>query len=374
MLRKHKTLAANLGLVLASLLFAALLLEFGVFRLLLRASDLPRTSEQNGVVRRVPGVTGLYRVRDEIAARFRINAQGWNSGHDAYAREKTPGMTRVAVIGDSYVEALQVDHDRSFCELLEQRLGSGVEVYRFGIGGAPLSQYLYMLRNEVLAYAPDVVVLNLVHNDFAESYGFKPGAYTSAFFKLDVRDGVVRGEIPPAPWAPSWYEPLRESATWRYLSVRRGFSFSLLRKAVLGDEEQQNGYQANVSLQEIGARELDPNLVAVARALLASFRDLSLKHGFQPVLVMDGVRVIIEAESTHVLDYDTGALRLNKLVRSLGAEMDLPFLDLHPVFFGEYVRHPRPFSHAHDAHWNADAHAVVAEALAEFLLQQRLLP
>ena len=383
-----KSLAANLALLLASLLFTALLLEFGVFRLLLPASDLPHLAWENGVIKHQPGDTGVYRVRDEIAARFRINAQGWNSGHAAYQRPRTPGTKRIAVIGDSYVEALQVDYDKSFAELLEARLSAPqhpVEVYRFGIGGAPLSQYLQMLRREVLACSPDMVVLNLVHNDFSESYRFKPGAYTSSFLKLDVRGGIVRGEIAPRPWRPAWYEPLRRSATWRYLAVRRGFSFGLLRDLVLGAAHSPGEYQANIDVRSLDAdaagnsagaaapQGLSPDLVAATRFLLAQFQELARVHGFTPVVLMDGNRSLIESQSPDALDYDQGALRLNKLVRTLCSELKLPLLDLHPVFLGEFAVRHRAFGHAHDAHWNAYAHEVVADSLADFLRDEALL-
>ncbi|HEY9182375.1 MAG TPA: SGNH/GDSL hydrolase family protein, partial [Gammaproteobacteria bacterium] len=104
-------------------------------------------------------------------ARWRINNEGWNSPID-YATEKS--RSRVAVIGDSYVEALQVDIERSYPNLLASELGSAWEVYAFGVSGAPLSQYLHMARYVVARFSPDVLVLNLVHNDFTESYADTP--------------------------------------------------------------------------------------------------------------------------------------------------------------------------------------------------------
>src|SRR5207245_389234 len=150
-----------------------------------------------------------------IAAPYRINAQGWNSGIGDYALPRHPGVPRIAVVGDSYVEAFQVAHDRSLGEALVADLaadGRWGEVYRFGISGAPMSQYLYMIEREVVRYRPDWVVVLIVHNDFDESYKFKAGRYTSSFLKLRVEDGRVTGEIPPQPWQPSAIEWLRRTA------------------------------------------------------------------------------------------------------------------------------------------------------------------
>ena len=62
--------------------------------------------------------------------------------------------------------------------------GHKAEVYQFGMDGAPLSQYLHVLRREVVKYQPDIVVVPLTHNDFDESYRFLKTRYASSFMKL----------------------------------------------------------------------------------------------------------------------------------------------------------------------------------------------
>jgi lysophospholipase L1-like esterase len=88
------------------------------------------------------------------------------------------------VIGDSYVEAFVVPFDPSFAELTQMDFAAQdcpVEVYRFGISGASFSQYLQVLGREALDFRPDWVVVSLIHNDFTDSFEFKPGRYTSSF-------------------------------------------------------------------------------------------------------------------------------------------------------------------------------------------------
>ena len=132
-----------------------------------RASHLQRQDRDGEVLRYVPNQVGTYRVKDEIAASFQINENGWNSRWPHYENEKDNTQGRICIIGDSYVEALQVDFGKSLAERLEDYLApSSIQVYRFGLSGAALSHYLYMLRNEVSQYSPDMVIINLVHNDF----------------------------------------------------------------------------------------------------------------------------------------------------------------------------------------------------------------
>ena len=169
-------------------------------------------------MRYVPNQSGIWRVENEIAAPYAINAQGWNSGAGDYVVARTPGVGRVAVVGDSMVEAMQVPHDKSMSERLAEELsrdGKRSEVYRFAVSGAPLSQYLYMIEREVLSYRPDWIVVVMTHNDFDEMFQFVQGRYTSSFLKLRVTDGKVE-EIPPVPWkagadrmgAPHRHRPL----------------------------------------------------------------------------------------------------------------------------------------------------------------------
>src|SRR5262249_51870368 len=215
-----KDIAINAGVMLASLLIGLLLCELVLFRFILRPSDVPANAFENGLIRYAPLQSGTWRFRNEIAAPYSINRQGWNSGTGDYALARRPGVMRVAVVGDSMVEAMQVPHDRSMTDKLAvdlSRDGHPVEVYRFGIGGAPMSQYLHMMEREVVQYRPDWIVVLLIHNDFDESFRFVQGRYTSSFLKLRMADGKVAGEIAPTPWRPGAADWIRHTAIARYM-------------------------------------------------------------------------------------------------------------------------------------------------------------
>src|SRR5512134_3410998 len=98
--------AINAGLVLASLLIGLLLCEFVLFRFVFLPSDVPANAFVDGLIRYAPQQSGIWRVRNEIAAPYSINKQGWNSGVGDYVVARKPGVMRIAVVGDSMVEAL----------------------------------------------------------------------------------------------------------------------------------------------------------------------------------------------------------------------------------------------------------------------------
>ena len=103
----------NIALVFVTLVVMAVLFEFVILRFVLRAADLPRLqADGSAVLKYQPNQTGTYRLQSEIVARYRINQQGWNSGHLEYDIERSPVLKRICIVGDSYVEALQVDFDK----------------------------------------------------------------------------------------------------------------------------------------------------------------------------------------------------------------------------------------------------------------------
>lgn len=353
-------LAVSLGSVVVFLLFCELVL----FRFVLPASDVPRNAFLNEVVRYQPGQNGVWRVRDEIAAPYKINAQGWNSPLPDYPVERKPGTSRIAFVGDSFVEALQVPFDKTFAEVVGARLADKgpVEVQRFGVAGAPLSQYLQMIEREVVQRRPDRIVVMLVHNDFDESFVFKPGRYTSSFLKLKIDGGKVAGEVAPAPWRAGWFEFVRQSATARFLLYRWQVRPQALVDAILGPAKAagEGGYAANIDVASVFALEADIRIAT--DYLFGRLKARADAIGAKLQFVMDGDRGTIYAGRA-----DSPALKLNRIAAEMAAKHGIAFLDLHPVFAAEWAKTGKRFEFASDAHWNEYGHQVAGRAIAEAL-------
>lgn len=369
---RGRELLINLAVSAGSVVFFLLFCELVLFRFVLPGSDVPRNAFVNEVVRYQPGQAGTWRVRDEIAAPFRINAQGWNSPLPDYPAGRRAGVGRIAFVGDSFVEALQVPFDKSFVEAALARLAAAgpVEAYRFGVAGAPLSQYLQMVEREVVARRPDRIVVMLVHNDFDESFVFRPGRYTSSFLKLRVEDGRVAGEVAPEPWRPGLVESLRQSATARFLLYRWQVRPQALVDAILGparaEAAGEGGFAANIDVAGVLAREAD--IRVATDYLFARLQARAEAIGAKLQLVMDGERQAIYAGRR-----DSPALRLNRIAAELAGKHGIAFLDLHPVFAGDWAKNGKRFDFTSDAHWNEYGHAVAAAAIAEALRQGRFL-
>ena len=359
-------LLVNLAVMAGSVVIFLAVCEFVVFRFVLPGSDVPRNAFINELVRYAPGQSGHWRVRDDVDAPFSINGEGWNSPLPTYPRERRPGVRRIAFVGDSFVEALQVPFDRSFAEVTAEALGSAgpVEAYRYGIAGAPMSQYVQMIQQEVGQAQPDTIVVLLVHNDFDESFVFRPGRYTSSFRKLDVQNGKVIGELPPTPWRPGPVEFLRRTATSSFFLYRWQVRPQAIVDAILGPARAAEGnYAANVEIGAVLVREAD--VKAATDHVVGRLKALAQAAGARLQLVMDGDRAAIEAGRG-----DSPALRLNAIAAAAAARHGVPFLDLHPVFAAEWAAKRKPFAFASDAHWNAYGHAVAGRAIAAALAAQ----
>lgn len=195
---RNKAVLIAAGLLVGLLLAELLLRAAGVSYPLLYAPD-----EHCGT-RLQPGFRGRW--TKEGGAAIRINRHGFRHGTRQIA--KPPGTFRVAVLGDSFIEALQVDQSQTLCAALERKLAScseledrPVQALNFGVSGFGTAQELQMLRHYVWPYEPDLVVLacfpaNDVRNNSAQ---LEPDQ-ARPFFRWAPRDD--RREKAPSrfPW------------------------------------------------------------------------------------------------------------------------------------------------------------------------------
>lgn len=364
-----KSWLTNLGLMAVSIFLCLVALEMIVFRYVLKPDDLLENVTINSVVRYKPGTEATFRHPDGRTSRVTINADGWNSTHAEYRTERTPGRQRIAVVGDSYVHGAFVNVEEAFPEVMQRELraaGRDVEVYRFGMDGAPLSQYLHMLRSEVLAYRPDIVVVPLIHNDFDESYRLLRTRYASAFMKLRKEEHGGIAEVAPADFRYGAADALRGFRTFRYLYYKTNFYLHakgwISRVFWGGNEEWRPEFISSaVDIRKIADHDANRFF---ARHVMAEMKRLADQHGFKLAFVMDGVREAVYAGKP-ASDYEVG--KLNAIAADLARGLDVPFLDLQETFARDYAAMGQRLEYAYDWHWNARANRLVAQATLRLL-------
>ena len=115
-----------------------------------------------------PGAEGWY--RKEGRSYVRINSDGLRD--QEHSVTKPPNTLRIALLGDSYPEALAVPIDQAFWSVMNVKLqecdaaaGKAIEVINFGVSGYGTAQELLTLREKVWKYSPDVVMLAVTTNN-----------------------------------------------------------------------------------------------------------------------------------------------------------------------------------------------------------------
>ncbi len=165
--RRSRRLLGKLALVLMGFLFGAVVCEIALRVAGYSYPEFYRLDHARGYALR-PGVAGWY--RKEGQAYIRINSDGLRDREHSIT--KPPDTIRIAVLGDSYPEALAVSQEEAFWSVMERKLqacnavpSKRVEVLNFGVSGYGTAQELLTLREEVWKYSPDVVMLAMTTNN-----------------------------------------------------------------------------------------------------------------------------------------------------------------------------------------------------------------
>jgi hypothetical protein len=354
-------IARNLLLItLPTLLLCFALLEV-LFRTVVPAAEIPYkySDPEDRVLRYDPGrasagvfTAGMFA---QQRARWRINNDGWNSDIDYIAGSRNKPL--IAVIGDSFVEAFQVDPEKNFAAVLRRRLAPDYDVYSFGMQGAPMSQYLHMSRYVARRFQPDIMVFTIVHNDFDES--LRSLYHRPFYMQLLCENGeFVETEVVEysSPRINQW---IRKSATARYLWLNANIgSFTEVTK-------RGGDLNANIKVDEVME-----NRETIEDAVLLLVQRIQRENPDRKIVyMMDAPRFDIYAGRLA----SSNVRWLNDLMDRTCEEVGCHFIDLSAPFSEVFRNDSLRFDSPYDAHWNERGHRVAGEVLYRKLLEFGIL-
>jgi hypothetical protein len=190
----------NAALMAGSVAVAFALAEIGL-RVIGYSNPVLWTYDDTVGSRLYAGSEGWF--RNEGEAYIKINSVGLRDREHAIV--KPPNSVRIAVLGDSMTEALQVPVDKPFWSVLERQLkscpamqGKDVEVINFGVSGYGTAQELLTYTKWAAQYSPDVTILGFyVGNDVRNnSRSLEPNTLRPFFTLRDdnlvLDDGFLR--------------------------------------------------------------------------------------------------------------------------------------------------------------------------------------
>jgi len=342
----------NLLTVAASTLFALALLEIVLrFMPVATAPPLVPPSAGDPIQRYAPNAHFTWSLGWDFYAvvHGRTNAQGFVADYD-YDRTATTPL--VAVIGDSFVEALQVPFAESVTGRLQAALGTAGRAYAFAQAGSALSQYIAYIEHAAAVYRPQKFVVVVVENDVDESmYGRRK---RDGIHHLYLQaNGELELKLTPPLGRNAVEDALRQSALALYL----------LRNVGVLQFVQQHGpipVPDPARLVE-GEQVIAWFLTALPKAARLPPRDI--------VIVVDANRSEIYGNAVPAnladLQHYFGQMRAKLIAEARTQGFNV--VDMEPAFRAAYARDRVPFESRTDRHWNRYGHAVVAEAVRNAL-------
>ncbi len=338
----------------------------------------------------IPGRVGpYYDANNEFMTHIRINSKGLRDVEHAY--DKPLGVYRVLILGDSYMESMQVEQDEMFARLLESELntrdGNRVEVINTGVSSWGTDNELLFFRSEGYRYHPDLVLLVFTTaNDIRENYEPYDREQLDAnlakpSFSLNA-DGTLRiTPGPPLPPSIPWWRKHFYLGQWLY--IRLGGTVLLPtgnKYGIAPPLDPKIPYVAPDLF--IYAPEYRPEVAEawqVTKALLVELQREVAKHGAKfGIVVNNGPWAHYRDRwefmtMRHPIARDTwDPTKPTRTIDAFLSEQHIPFMDLFDTFEREKGREQLYFKF--DPHWRPAGHRLAAAAAADFLRREGLVP
>ncbi len=378
-------------LVVAAVLFSALVAELG-----LRFSDFsyywPQVRYPDPVTGWAipPGISGWQRLEGE--AFVRINGDGWRDRPQPLQVKK--GRFRIAVLGDSFTEAVQVPLGKTYWRILEDILPEcrsvenrkEIEILGLGASGYSTAQELLVLEERVWKYSPDLVILAFfTGNDILENSSALDGDEMRPYYVFKDGKLVLNSDF-------------QESEEYRDKNGLLGrVGMFLVQKSRLLQALGLAGYRIEAARKMAASKDdppamepgVDPRLYqppqddewrsawAVTEAIIQRMHKNVLEHQarFLLVTLSNGAQVHPDPEFRRRFAEKLAVPNLfyaEERLRRFGLAMGFPVLNMAPDFqrFADKTGiwlHGFPNTMPGVGHWNEDGHRLAAQRIASFL-------
>lgn len=311
---------------------------------------------------------------------FLRNSRGFRTPEYEYARE--PGVSRVAIMGDSFAsDSGQVPWRSMWGTLLGDRLETlldrDIEIVNLGVPAVGPRFVLRLWELEGRRLDPDLVIFSFfVGNDFTDEFdGPLTTLDTDALARLSLVARLVRNG------RRLWHE--RQAAQ---LHRPRETTSDPARMGVeVGEQREPPGpYLSEETYLRVEASRLkicDPrgdyfeSRFAAVAPILERFDAAVRLAGARLVVLIIPDEFQVDPKLLARLAPGRGAVDLDlpqRRLREFLTERDIAHLDLLPVF--REVGRSRVLYRERDTHWNSAGNRVAADELARFLTEQRLVP
>jgi hypothetical protein len=291
----------------------------------------------------------------------KINSLGFADAEPVLPKPKD--RFRVLLVGDSFVEAVQVPIQQKVQTLLAAQLNERIparksDVVALGMSGTGQSNELSFYERNRKDFAPDLVVLIFVGNDFANNSplleAVRNGWDPEHLPRLFMRPDCTRAPI-SADWAKFLLPAASPTDRVKLLRARsheidRGFG-----------EWKEESEDMDQKFYKTG--DLPPafeEAISLTKCAFAEWKKLAAEDRFQ--------LLVVAAEQ---VDQPNRPGQINRL-KAMLEDLNIPLLNLRPEFLkrGDL----RSASWQFDGHWNPTGHRWAAEAIVEYIMANHVVP
>jgi len=345
-----------------------------------------------------PGAEGWW--RGEGVTYIKINSDGLRDRE--HSKTKPPNTLRIAVLGDSFTEAFDVEMQEAWWAVMEQRLqgcdalrGKKVEVINFGVAGYSTARELMTLRHRVWQYSPDVVVLNMtLINDIKDNSRVLNQEYATLPLPYFIyqRDKLVLDDSQLVARNKSLYFRLQQSFVGDAMNWLRAH----LRLMQLVDKARDTYQKRKIITQQTNERPNAPREVEgwdssvfkeptapawteawrVTEGMLLLMPDEVQSKGVKFLVVTGsgGIQVYPDPEVRQTSMRSLGVTNLfypEMRIKTLGEREGFSVLNLAPGM-QEYADHNKTILHGQGnitggGHWNQTGNRVAGELVSQKL-------
>lgn len=260
-------LVAGFGLLVALGLCELLVRLVAPQELVIKRPDVWQPADTLGWVH-WPNVNTTINTGDRTV-RFITDGDGFRVG----SAGRTDGPKKILLLGDSFMEALQVNYEQSLAGLLEtrlsERLHQSVAVRNTGVGGWDPPQYLMQARREIGRERFDLVLVSVyLGNDIVQQrVDWYPPRAPAEVHDWRLPRRLTSGELVDALLYP--FNDFLETRSQLYVFIKNR-SDVLLR---------QLGLTAKYFPDDLLRQEAGSPRWAVTAQILSDIRDVARAHG-----------------------------------------------------------------------------------------------
>ena len=352
----------------------------------------------------------LYAPDPHCASRLRAGASGWwISEGRSFVRISSDGLrdrehdvtkranvVRIAVLGDSFTEALQVDARDAYWAVAERELqrrekvdGRDFEFVNFGVSGYGTAQELLMLRSYVWKYEPDIVIVAFCQNDIKDNSKELGGGETRPYFVLQAEELHLDSSFLESDSYLTALTSYEQAKAW---TVNRSYMLQVLKRAKMswrlwrertGDLDR--GFEdmsSDFNIYAAPRTTAGTNAWRVTERMMIELRADVVKRNAKFGLMTVTTPLQVHPDSTVRNTATDNELTRNLLyaehrLADLAERQGFPILTLATPFLehaesGGVFLHGFPNTEPGTGHWNENGHRLAGQHLADWLENELL--